>query len=235
MTRLKFAFGLDALLLAAYLLLLSPRMTGLPVHEWIGIAFGIPLIVHLLLSWSWIATATRRVIATRDRRAQVNFALTATLFVLIVTEIVSGLAISQVTLPFFGVPTINDRSWRALHNLTLNWTHLAVGVHVALNWPWIVATWRKRLRLGDSPVPIDLAPSFLSGVGRIALVLLAAGVVAAYEFARLGLPSELRRYDHDEIARFRPTVAHGIGQLVGEALLLVIVAYAARRWFRVRL
>ena len=44
------AIGLDVVLLVALLLLLSPRLTGLPIYEWLGIALGVPLLVHLLLS-----------------------------------------------------------------------------------------------------------------------------------------------------------------------------------------
>jgi len=141
MSRRAFEFWLDALLLVLFVLALSPRMTGLALHEWIGIVFGLPVVVHLLLSWTWITGAIRRVFASAGSRARVNLLLNATLFVLIAVEIVSGVAISQVAGPSLGFATINDRSWRALHNQTLNLTHLVVGLHVAMNWQWIVATY----------------------------------------------------------------------------------------------
>jgi uncharacterized protein DUF4405 len=143
------AIYVDVLLLATLLLLWSPRLTGLPLHEWLGLSLGATLIVHLLLSWSWISSGTRRFVVGRNRRAQINYILNWVLFVLIVIEVTSGIAISHVALPFFGIPTVNDRSWRALHNLTLNWALLVLGFHVAMNWrPLVVGVsrhvWSRR-------------------------------------------------------------------------------------------
>ena len=144
----RLAALIDLILLGVLLLLYAPRLTGLPVHEWVGLALAVPLVVHLLLSWKWIAATTRRVIARRDARARVNYLLNGILFVLIGVEVTSGIVISQVALPVLGVRTINDRAWRALHNLTLNYTLLALGLHVAMNWrPLLVAL--RRLLPGD--------------------------------------------------------------------------------------
>lgn len=133
-SRNAFAIFVDILLLVTLLLLFSPRLTGLSVHEWLGISLGGTLIVHLLLSWSWINLSTRRVTSGRNRRARINYMLNWLLFILVVIELTSGIAISQVFLPSIGVVTIDDRSWRALHNQTLNWTLLVLGFHVAMNW-----------------------------------------------------------------------------------------------------
>jgi hypothetical protein len=142
-SRNAVAIYVDVLLLATLLFLFSPRLTGLPIHEWLGISLGAPLIVHLLLSWSWISSGARRFVADRNRRARTNYVLNWLLFVLVIIELTSGIAISQVSLPSMGIHTINDRSWRALHNLTLNWTLLVLGLHVAMNWrPLIVGASR---------------------------------------------------------------------------------------------
>ena len=72
-------------------------------------------------------------------------------------------------------------------------------------------------------------------IGRTVMILLALAAVALLCWLLLGPPRLERLYARDEIARFRPTAGHGIGQLLGEASLLALVAYAARRWFKVRL
>lgn len=133
-SRNGFAIYVDVLLLATLLLLFSPRLTGLSIHEWLGVSLGATLIVHLLVSWSWISSGTRRLVSGSNRRARVNYVLNWLLFILILIEVTSGVAISRVVLPSIGIRTINDRSWRALHNLTLNWTMLMLGLHVAMNW-----------------------------------------------------------------------------------------------------
>lgn len=132
-----FVFSLDALLLVLSLVLMAPRATGLALHEWIGIALLLPLLVHLLLSWRWIVTALQRALRPPRRRDTVNLALNALLFVSTVVVIVSGLVISRVALPWLGIGTVDDLTWRTTHN---NWTDVmwwTVCAHVAMNWRWI--------------------------------------------------------------------------------------------------
>lgn len=139
-------FVIDLALLGLILLMLSPRATGLPVHEWLGLALGIPVLMHLLLSWTWISRATLVVPFRSGWRHRINYILNSLLFALIVTEIVSGVAISVVALPSLGIPTIEDRAWRALHNRLLNVLVLLVGIHLAMNWTGLRAELGRRLR-----------------------------------------------------------------------------------------
>jgi hypothetical protein len=79
------------------------------------------------------------------------------------------------------------------------------------------------------------AGAVLQLAGRLALILMAAAGVAWLAFLRVGPPSLGRLYRQNEIARFAPTADHGVGQLLGEGLLLVLFAYAGRRWLWIRL
>ena len=68
------------------------------------------------------------------------------LFISTSVVVVSGLVISQVALPWLGVGTIDDRTWRTTHN---NWTDVMwvfVCAHVAMNWRWIA-------KVGDRLIP----------------------------------------------------------------------------------
>jgi hypothetical protein len=75
----------------------------------------------------------------------------------------------------------------------------------------------------------------LRWITRGLLVLAVAGAIAAVPYLWLGPPSAARHYPHDEVARFRPTAGHGLLQFAGEGFLLLLIAYAGRRWLRVRL
>jgi len=59
--RTRVALYLDISLLALVLLLFAPRLTGLPIHEWVGLALIPIVLLHLLLSWRWIATSTKTI------------------------------------------------------------------------------------------------------------------------------------------------------------------------------
>lgn len=133
-----FAIWLDAGLFLLFLLLRTPRLTGLPWHEWLAVAFFGLMLVHLLLSWRWIVTAIGRVVSPARLRDTVNLLLNVSLFVTTTGVIVSGLLISRVALPAVGIVTIDDRVWRETHN---NWTDamlVTVAAHIAMNFRWII-------------------------------------------------------------------------------------------------
>ena len=235
--RTRLALYLDIGLLAAVLLLFAPRLTGLPSHEWVGLALIPVVLLHLLLSWGWIAGSTQAIGTRAGRRARINYLLNWLLFSLVVLELASGLMISEIALPPLGFLTVDDRAWRALHNQALNWTHLVIGLHVAMNWQPLVLLVRRHLSPKRGPVSKAMGP-FRLGRGwmwRSMVIGLAALAIATPIYLWLGPPTTARLYRRDELARFAPTWGHGLGQLVGEALLTALIVYAARRWLRVRL
>lgn len=232
--RRRFIICLDTALLVIFILLLSPRMTGLAMHEVLGFIFFIPIVIHLLIGWPWIQNVTRKFFKTTNRRTRFNFFLNTILFILVVTELVSGFIISQVILPKIGISTINDRAWRSVHNLPLNFVVLFTGLHIAINWAWIVAAFKKRSI--NSKQNKELFPaSFMSILMRIGILLLATSLILFLLYRIIGEPSITRLYPGNEIARFTPSLGHGLVQLFGEAFLIAIVAFIARNWLRIRL
>jgi len=133
-----------------------------------------------------------------------------------------------------GIRTINDRSWRAAHNLPLNFFVLFVGLHIAINWRWIVAAFKKRPENSKQYQKI-FYPRFIITLMRIGIFMLVTSLVSLLLYSIIGEPSLARLHNQNEIARFNPTFSHGIVQLVGEAFLIFLVAFIARKWLRVRL
>jgi uncharacterized membrane protein YidH (DUF202 family) len=232
--RRRIEFALDALLLVLLLFLFAPRLTGLPLHEWLGIAFVPPIVVHLLLSWRWVATSTRR-LGEASTRSRVNYFLNALLFVLLTLVIASGVAISEVAVPTLGIRTIDDRAWRALHNLTLNWLMLIAGFHIAINWNWVRRSFRAiRLRKPFPLRPPRIA-SVVPAVGQVLVIVIVSSIIVGAAVAVLGVPSATRRYAMNEIARFAGSPGHGWFQLSGKTLLLFGAVYLGRKGLRLRL
>jgi hypothetical protein len=232
--RKRFIICLDTALLVIFILLLSPRLTGLALHEVLGFIFFIPILIHLLIAWPWIQGATRKFFKTASRRTRFNFFLNTILFVLVITELVSGFIISQVVLPNLGINAVKDRAWRSVHNWPLNFVVLFTGLHVAINWGWIVAAFRKRINISKQSKGIF--PSKLTILLlRSGILILATIFVSLVLYSIVGKPSLTRMYNQNEIARFKPSPGHGIVQFLGEAFLLAIVAFIARKWLRVRL
>lgn len=233
-SRRRFILFLDTALLIIFILLLSPRMTGLALHEVLGFVFFIPIIIHLLIAWPWIQNTTRQFFKTATRRSRFNFFLNTILFILVITELVSGIIISEVVLPNLGINTINDRLWRSVHNLPLNFVVVFVGFHIAINWRWIVAALKKGPKNPKQSKAL-FSVKLTSILIRAGILILATSLVSFVLYGIIGKPSITRLYSQNEIARFNPSLSHGVVQLFGEAFLVAIVAFIARKWLRIRL
>jgi hypothetical protein len=233
----KFTLSLDALLLVVCLVLLAPRFSGLHWHEWLGVVVIVPLLLHLLLSWTWIVVAFRRIFSSDGSlRGRINLLLNVALFVAFVVELVSGLVISQAALPFFGIHTLDDWAWRRLHNQTTTWIRILVALHVAMNWQWIYTTIAGLLRSARFAMARTKWSTGLAGTSaRVAAIVAAMAMVATWPFWSLGTPTRLRLLHQNELLLFRASLFPGGINLGGQILALGIIAYVGHRWLRVRL
>jgi len=223
-------FALDCILFVCLVLLLAPRLTGLPVHEWLGICVVVPTTVHLLLASGWIANAVG-LFGAAKLRTRINFFLNLALLTFLALEVLSGVIISRVVLPRVGLMIVEDRAWRSLHNHTLNFLVLMLGVHLALNWTWLIGAVKRRWRGTPFAMPASIGQLLRVCSG---LVIISA-VITALAWSVVGTPSIRREYRQNEIGRFEPTISHGLIQCGGEAMLVGLVAWIARKWLRVRL
>lgn len=136
---------LDIIIFIAFLVTMDPRSSGIAIHEWLSLAILAALILHLLLSWDWITSITRRFLGKLGAQNRINYILNWLLFIDGTLLIVSGVMISEVAMPFFGIKLPEGFAWRRLHDMSANLGLLMLGLHTALHWSWIVNTFGKYL------------------------------------------------------------------------------------------
>lgn len=144
MLRNTLTLWLDTALLVVTCALMVTSFTGIPLHEWIGVALIPALLLHVLLQWPWIANRTRRLPEPRSWRHRVNYTLNFALFVTMIAVMQSGFAISRVALPVFLPDWFGDRRWGQLHKWSSYALLVVIGLHISLNWGWIKGSLRKR-------------------------------------------------------------------------------------------
>lgn len=135
----KTNFLLDTGIFIAFVVAMEPHFSGVPIHEWLSLALGATIIVHLLLHWKWITGVGRQFFKNLWHSSRLKFVVDVLVFVAFVTVMLSGILISKSALPALGI-TIAQTSmvWRMLHSLSADAAVLLIGIHFALNWTWVV-------------------------------------------------------------------------------------------------
>ncbi len=136
---------LDVILLGAFVAANLARGTGVVAHEWLGVAFVVPLALHLVLDWSWIVAVTRRLFRSTPAEVRFNHVLDLASYVVMVVVLFSGLAESRVALPALGIHLGLDRFWIGFHRMSTDVLMVLVGVHLAMHFRWIVDAFRRRV------------------------------------------------------------------------------------------
>lgn len=149
-SRLQVVFWLDVTLLISVCALETVPFTGLIIHEWLGLAVAGMIVAHLLLSWTWIASSTRRLFAGMSSRTRVNYLLNACLFACVTAVIFSGILLSQHAIPAMTKKAAQDLGanfqWYQVHDGLSDLVVILAALHLAINWDWLAASARKILR-----------------------------------------------------------------------------------------
>ena len=133
----KSNFALDVAIAAAFLVSCNPPLTGLAVHQWVGVSFAGAVAAHLLFHWNWMVQVTRRAFRRtparlasqlRGERVAVRHAHGDG------SERPADLAPS----PARARPGCSaETAWREIHPVATNAMLAGMGVHVGLHWTWV--------------------------------------------------------------------------------------------------
>ena len=144
MNRVRVAF--DLVVLAGYLAAAKPALTGIPVHEYVGLGAAVLMAAHIVASAEGLLAFRRG----RWGRAVLN----GVLLVALATCALSGVMVSGDVLPALGLYAEGYHFWDPLHALSAKVLLAALLVHVVLRAPMVWAWMRghgAKAATGDAP------------------------------------------------------------------------------------
>lgn len=142
----KINWWLDVLLFSAFIFTFFMDISGLALHQWLGIAVFVISMVHLILHWDWIMAIGRRFFTKTTPKARIYALLDAALLAGLGLIVLSGLVIST----WLNLSLDNASAWLALHIIISISTLLVLAVKLALHWRWLV----RMLRSFQSRQPV---------------------------------------------------------------------------------
>lgn len=144
--RTRINLILDLLLTLAFAVELEFRFTGLRIHELLGLAFGLALLLHVLLHLDWIWSITRTFFRLLLHESHLNYLLNALLLLDAVVLVITGLFISRTLGLTFNVGQVVGLSWERMHILAAGLSLVLIALHVAMHWKWLATTLTAAVR-----------------------------------------------------------------------------------------
>lgn len=131
----------DVVVLVVYLLAANPVITGIPLHELVGLGAFIVVAAHVVASADGLGG--------RGRVGQLI--LNAALLLSLAACVVSGAMVSGTVLPLLGLYASGYHFWDPLHAVAAKVLLAALLVHVVVRAPVALAVLRRRK--GSKPAP----------------------------------------------------------------------------------
>lgn len=174
--RLTLSLLLDMLMLGSFAALMSWRLTGISLHEWLAVGLFAAVIVHLMLHGRWVEARAPKLVRTGTLRGRLNVLLNFSLFLAMGTALGTGLFISKVIFPG-KLPVPDYVAWHDVHDTASTLAMIILGLHVALNWDLITGGVRRALhrsgsRISSGGAAAPPAPLARRAPGRLAWIFL---------------------------------------------------------------
>lgn len=128
----------DVAALAVYLVAANPALTGVGLHEWLGIGVFVVFLVHCAMHAGAVGAALRD-FGRIPWGAKGNLVLDALVLAAFMVVTVSGLLISGAVLPAFGLYAGGYYFWDPLHAIAAKALLALLLVHVVVHWRWVAS------------------------------------------------------------------------------------------------
>ena len=132
---------IDAVLFTGFIIAVLLDLTGLALHQWLGVVIGALALYHLGNHWSWVTAVTGRFFGHTSQKARIYYLVDAGLVLGFTLILFTGLAIST----WLSLSLANYTAWKNLHILTTIVTLLLIMFKISIHWRWIVQIARRSI------------------------------------------------------------------------------------------
>lgn len=134
----------DAILVVCAVALMLPDVTGYNAHEWVGIAFSVAVLVHVVARHDESVRLFKGGFRKHRLGKAFSFVLTVAIFADLAICSVSGLMVSGAVLPFIGMYAEGFFFWAPVHAFSAQLFVALSLVHIVLFAPKMKAIFSKR-------------------------------------------------------------------------------------------
>ncbi len=132
----KTNWWLDAVLYIGFLFTFFLNVTGVELHQWLGIIIGFLALVHLVLHIDWVLTVVEKFFGKLPNSARINLLLDAGIGLGFLAIVFTGVVMST----WLNLTFIDYSAWKTIHTMFSISTLFALLLKLVLHRKWIVRT-----------------------------------------------------------------------------------------------
>jgi hypothetical protein len=144
---------LDFLILTGFLLSFFLKLTGLAIHQWMGVALFLLTLIHLVNHWTWVINVAGHFFGKMKPRLKTYAVMDGLLLIGFAMICLTGLVIST----WFNLNIGNYTTWLNLHIYFSIGTLILTVIKIGMHWRWILITANKIFK--KSPAISEPVPS----------------------------------------------------------------------------
>lgn len=129
-------------------------LTGLPLHQWIGVIAGAIMAYHLLTHFAWIKCVTRRFFNGTSGQARLFYGVDSLLLAGMLAILFTGIIMST----WLNLALPNYDAWHTLHVVVSIATLLVLMVKIGLHASWFQRVLSRPLVAPATPAAVVVAP-----------------------------------------------------------------------------
>jgi hypothetical protein len=179
--NLLFKLFIDVTMTVLMLAAMAYNITGILIHEVIGVILLVLFIVHNILNRRWYKTILK---GSFNIRRLLSITVNLLFLVSMATVLISSVPISREMFSF--IPINNDMTFMQIHVMTSYWGFIIMAIHIGMSWGTIINAMRRMTGITDSSRIRTVS------LRTLAVLIVVYGVQASFE---RNLGSKLFVYD----------------------------------------
>lgn len=141
----KIKIVLDIIMFISMILLMKTNITGLQLHEILGICLFIIFIIHKIINFKWVKSVGKNILNKNMKsKSKIMFFLDLILFVFITLNVITGILISKFIL--VSITVNNIETVTILHKFFAWWSLILISIHIGLHWENVVNYFERKFK-----------------------------------------------------------------------------------------
>lgn len=141
----KIKIILDIIMFVSMILLMKTNITGLQLHEILGICLFIIFIIHKIINFKWVKSVGKNILnKNMKNKSKMMFFLDLILFIFVTLNITTGILVSKFIL--VSITVNNIETVTILHKFFAWWSLILISIHIGLHWENVVNCFERKFK-----------------------------------------------------------------------------------------